>query len=354
MKSQQKLIFFAIIITLISIIILMYFSNNWSEKQQASIPLKEFRLLEVKSDPVLFKDSVYGQVISNHKMEVQMKVSGKIDSDNHILTPGTTFKKNDLLIKVDRLAILYELLIARTDYKQLVNKAIQKLPTQIINQKGKWEQFKNQIHKTRSLPSLPKTNGEREEDYISQMGIYKQYYEVKKLALSAEDYIYAAPFDGVIIKSTIRPGAEVKKNRPLMTISKQGSYIVKAHVPISLVQYYKKTKKMKFLNSEMDTVGHGVFLKASVPSIDSSMVAVSFSIAPQSLKSLGEVVRVVPQKKHNYKGIGIPLTAVKKDSVLIYTSNTLIAVPVQVISTQNDSVFVSGLPQHCFVVLPKK
>ena len=306
MKSLQKLILLAIIIILICVIALMYFYNNSYQQQQTSTPHEEFNLLEVKSDHHPFEDTVYGQITSKYKMAVKMKVSGKIDSDNHKLTTGTTFKKNDLLIKIDRLSILYELLMARSDYKRLVNKSIREFPAPINNKKEKWERFYNKIHKTHAIPPLPESDNKEEENYLSQSGIFTQYYKIKKLELSAEQYIYAAPFDGVIIKSFVYPGAEIKKNTPLMYISKQGSSEVKVNIPISRVQDYKRKDSVRFLGSASDTLGYGTLLRVSEYSTDSSTVEMIYSITPQSNKNLGEVVRVVPLKEKITKNVGIP------------------------------------------------
>lgn len=353
MKSQQKYILTLLIIGLVSIIIIMYFSGNWNkENQLTSSQPEKFKLFEVRINSEEQFNKLYGQVISEVEMEVTMNISGKIDDDNHSLKPGTSFKKNDILIKVDRLKILYELLTTRAEYKTFLQESIQEFPIQMGDKKEKWDNYKDQIERTQFIPSLPKVSSKDEENYLTSIGLYAKYYKIKKLELEAESYIYAAPFNGVILESKIQPGSMVKKNTTLMRISKQNGLIVKSNIPIHLIQHYENSKLVYYVNAKQDTIGQGKFTGIGSKLSDSSTVEGLFSIVPQNLKTVSNVVQILLPEESTNNNVILPKSAVKNDNVLIFESNKILEKSIQVISIQNDSLEVKGLPSHCFVVIP--
>lgn len=353
MKSQQKLILISLILGLVSVIIIMYFSGSWDKKDPSTSQQEKFKLLKIESSNKLSINKFYGQITSTIEEEVRMNVSGKIDSDNHLLLPGTSFKKNDILVKVDRLEILYELLMTRTEYKQFVQKAILEFPEQMADKRKKWADFKDDIQRIQLLPPLPVINSKEEEEYLTKIGLYTQYYKIKKLELKAQDYIYAAPFDGVIVKSKIHPGSMIKKNSQIMTISRQNSLIVKANIPISEIHWYENSKLIYYVDSNMDTLGKGKFHGMGAELSDSSTVEALFDITPQKLKDINKVVQIVlSERAPSDNGIVLPLSAVKNNHVLLFESNKILEASIQIISIQEDSITVKGLPKHCFVVIP--
>lgn len=352
MKSKRKTIFIVIIIGLIFSMTIMFFFSNYSKPSVVDSQQAKFKLLEIKLPPEDLIDKHYGQVTSRMETEVRMNVSGKIDENNHALKPGSTFNKNDILIKVERLKILYELLTTRSQYKKFIQEVIKDFPLQLTSETGKWNNFRKDIQRTQLLPSLPKVNSKEEEDYLSGTGLYSQYYKIKKLELGAENYIYAAPFDGVIVESKINPGSTIEKNRPLMTISKRNSLIVKANVPINSIHNYTNSKQVYYVDAKLDTLGKGVFENIGSKLSDSSTIECLFNLNNQNPTILNEVVQILlPQKTLN-EGFTLPLRAVEDNHVLLYESDKILEISIQVVSTKNDSITVKGLPRHCFVVIP--
>lgn len=352
MKSNQRTIFILIIIGLIFSITILFFTGVWKKEKQTPTQSNPYELLEINYKAQSSDISVFGQINSDRNMEVRMNVSGKIDDNNHTLRPGTSFKKNDILIKVDRLAILYELLTTRTEFKQFLQEILQKLPTEIEDRKDTWTSFKDDIQRTKLLPALPTIHSDAEENYFTEVGLYTQFYKIKKLELKAEDYIYAAPFDGFITNSKVHPGSTIKKNQPIIQISKKNSLIVEAHVPIDLIHHYENSEQVYYVNADNDTLGKGKIHHVESKLSDSSTVAVQFSIDTQSYKDLGKVVRIVIPQNHINKGVVLPRSAVKDNHVVLFQSNKKIMTPIHTLTALEDSIAVKGLPNHCFVIVP--
>ena len=352
MKSQQKinLLFFLIILGLIVSLIVVSIQDNKQSKNQETLPLSELQLMEIRSEQRKEVADVFGIVNAEVEVEVKMNVSGRIDHDNHSLRPGTTFKKNDILIKVDRLEVLYELLIARLNFKMHIQKSLERIGEQFPKEKSKWQEFEAKIERTLPLPDLPKKVSKEEEKLLNELNVYTMYYSVKKIERRTEDYIYAAPFDGFVSESSIGPSSVMKLNVPLMKLSKSNTLQVVAHLPIQSVTEYELAKQVYFISSKNDTLGKGSFKRIGAQLSDTSKVEVFFTIQPQSQSIQNSSVRIVLPKHERSNTVSLPQSAVLNNVVYLFSEDKIIEVPVQVISEKNDSVQVEGLPNYCFVI----
>lgn len=325
-----------------------------TEKSQSSfsksLKINQFQLIEINAIEAPEEANVFGVINAEVTTDVKMKVGGKIDHDNRSLKQGSTFKKNDVLIKVDRLAVLYELLISRLNYKKHIQESVLEIGEQFPKEKSKWQQFEKKIERTLPLPELPKTVSKEEEQLLNELEVYSLYYKIKKIERNAEDYIYVAPFDGFVAESTTGPGLSIKENTLLLKLSKSNSLQVTAHLPVHSVRNYELADSIYFVNSKKDTLGKGHFKRTGQFLSDSSTIAVFFSISPQILLPENATVQIVLDRNKTSKGVQIPRTAIKNNKTYIFLDNKIITTPVEVISTQNDSVRVKGLPSHCFVI----
>jgi|GEM_PF-5268872 len=352
MKSHQKTI---ILITVILLgLISVMFLNVQKEKEISESsdenPIEKFQLMEVKTGPDIESPMLFGIINNTEEVVVQMNVEGRIDHDNRSLTPGTAFKKNEILIKVNRLEALYELLIARLNYKYLVQQSLTKIGEQIPQELAKWKAFEHKIDRTLPLPELPKVKLVEEENLLHKLNIYTQYYSTKKLEQKAEGYLYAAPFDGFILESSIGPGAMVKKNESLLTLAKHNSQQVTAHIPIDFVNVLEKSQEIYFVGPNKDTIGTGKFKGTGTKISDSASIETHFTFTGKKSVFTNSTVQIVYSKQKSKHYPSLPKTAIKNNSVYIFAENKLLETPVKIISTKADSVLVDGLPNHCFVI----
>jgi len=256
MKTQQKTIFLLLLIIICLVIALII--NSLKEnptKDVTATPLDTLQLIEINHESPANSPKVYGLISAAIESDVVMKVSGKIDSDNHHLTPGSYFKKNDVLIKVDRIEILYKMLISRINFKKHMQNALLEINKNVPEEAEKWQTFEKTIERTLPLPDFPKINSTKEDELLDSLNIALEYYKIKDLERQAQDYIFVAPFDGYISESTIQPNSMVHKGKKLMKLAKSNSLQVSAHLPLNLIHLYKNATKVYFINTDKDTLG---------------------------------------------------------------------------------------------------
>lgn len=347
-QNVGVLIISVICIGIISALIWVPTKKNPADTKENTFGIEHLHLLEVRTNDKLEETIVYGQIVADKTITVEMEVNGKIDIDNTALNIGETFKKNDILIKVDRTEILYELLAIRSNFKKKLLVSLKEIGDQFPNEIKKWSDFTNSISRTSRVPELPQMSKE-EESLIAKLEILGLYYNIKIVEQKAEKYIYAAPFDGVIIDSKVQPGSMVKQSSKLLTIAKQNDLIIKSVLPFSIAKEYQSNPKDFDVFVEGKAVGKAKYNSISAIETDTSQTEIKFTTSLQQIKYLNEIVELTSPVKQ--RGIWVPSSSLTSDSlIIIFKDNQLLSLPVSVLQGTKDSIRLDGLPNHFFLV----
>ena len=112
---KQKIGLFGFLLILISLIffIALYLKAIQNEDHVTS-PKDVLNLMRVEYNASEKPLTLDGVIISQREEKVKMDASGKIEDNNPSLEVGKTFKKGDILIKLERIDILYKILEERT------------------------------------------------------------------------------------------------------------------------------------------------------------------------------------------------------------------------------------------------
>jgi len=348
MTSRQKLnlVYSLIIIGLFFTLLYVSITKNKEPIQQSDFDKRKVHQLMAVSQQkdILITGIVKASIVE----EVKMKVNGKVDKNNRTLVEGSRFKKNEILIKVDRLEALYELLAVRSAFKELIQKLILSVNDQFPNEANKWWKFENQIQRTLPLPNMPILKSKNEEELLNRLNVYSLYYKAKKTERKAEDYIYLAPFNGTILESNTGAGLLVSEGNTVLKLAKSNSYQVTAHASIKDLERISNSDTVYFKSLEGDTLSKGVFLNAGHRLSDSSTFEAHYSIEIQNDKLLNKIV----YGSIKAKPVKIPSVAIKNDSIEIYGSRNSYKLRIKTVLEVGDSTIVEGLPEHSILVIP--
>lgn len=347
MKPLQKLtIAFTLIIIglLITISLLVFSKNNIQEKDPNHKRTEEFQLMEVQHQPKIVLSGVIKPLIVE---EVRMKISGTIDGKNRTLSVGSKFKKNEILIKADRLDAIYALLTARSEYKSLIQKLILSIKDEAPNEFDKWSEFDNKIQKTIPLPDLPSLKSKKEELLVNKLNVIGEYYKTKNAERKIEDYIYLAPFDGMIIESRIEPGLSFQSGKTILKLAKNNTFEFLAYAKPNNLNRISNKDTIALKTPAGNRLGDVIFLRTGATTQDSLMVEVYFSILSTNQNLFNERAEV------HYPGrpAVIPNKAIQNNSVRLFNDDKIYKTSVSIIKEIGDSSVIEGLPEHCFVIV---
>jgi hypothetical protein len=354
MKKRQIVIVVSILVVLGLIYIPILFNNKEEEGKKVEEKTNYVPVFLTQNRVYNQSISSYGQIIGNAQLNVSMQVQGEIDRDNRTLKPGTHFRKNEILIKVDRVESLYNLLSRRSAFINLISGILPDIYMDFPEEKGKWDTYLNKISATSALPELPIFNSQKEKLLVNGRNIPSEYYGIKSAETQIEKFYYVAPFNGVITESMIEPGSMVSPGTQLLTISKTGDYEVKAPIDIRDLDLFKKTEEIYFMDTKKDTIGSGKISRVGKTiNQQTQSVDAYFSIKPKNNKEIiiGSFVNLTIETPLFEKSILVPENAVYDNTVQILKDSIIYEKSIQKIGAKPDSIFIQGIEDGSQLVL---
>lgn len=352
MKTRQIII----LILFLGLLALIYFpilnKKEVSEDDTKKLEQNYIPIYEAQNRPQVEQLESYGKILGISQFDVTMKVQGEIDRDNRLLKAGMTFKKNEILVKIDRTEALYNLLSRRSQFINLVAGVIPDISIDLPAEEKKWKNYLSKVSPTASLPELPIIRNEREKLLINGKNITAEYYGIKSAESQIEEYFYVAPFNGVIVESFVEPGSMISPGAKLFTIVKNDNYEVKAPINIEDIESYKSAQKVYYTSASGDTLGKGKLLRTS-PSINTQTQSVDayFSLQASDQPIMGSFVNVNIISKVKDKSVVLPEIASQNGFVQVLKDSMVLRKKVNILGTKTDSIFVEGISNGEMVIL---
>jgi len=97
------------------------------------------------------------------------------------------------------------------------------IETNFGNEKSKWQLFLNDFSMIKILPEFPKVDSKEEKLFIIEKDILTEYLNIRSLEKKMSNYIFLAPFDGMITEIIMQTGSFVNPSAKIAKISKNYS-----------------------------------------------------------------------------------------------------------------------------------
>lgn len=296
----------------------------------------------------------YGQVMPNNQIDITMEVQGVIETGGFDLKVGRSFKKHDILIKIERVEALYNLLARRSAFINLISSIIPDISLDFPEEKEKWENYLDQLEPSKQLPNLPNIESKKEKLLINAKNIPSEYYSIKGLETQMEKYYYLAPFNGTVISSNIEPGSLISPGLTIATIAKTNDHEVKAPVNITDLDFFKNAKEVVFTSPQGVKIGKGK-LKRTAKSINQQTQSIDafFSIYPEKGSDLiqGMFVNLSVSAPLHEASVLLPNNAVVGNKIQLLKDSLIQVKDIIIIGAKGDSIYVKGIEDSSKVVL---
>lgn len=354
----MKIRHFFIIASFLAVLGLIYYpilnkdkveEENKAEKTENYIPIFKAVNKERKQHIVS-----YGQVTPNNQIDVTMEVQGVIERENRSFKPGATFKKNEILIKIERTEALYNLLSRRSSFANLISALIPDIALDIPEEKEKWNHYLSEFNPVKELAPLPELTSRKEKLMINARNIPSEYFSIKALENQIEKYYYLAPFNGTVISNFVEPGSMITPGMRIATIAKTDDYEITAPINMSDIELFKGSEEVYFTNHQGDTVGKGSLTRvAKVINQQTQSIDAFFSIKPVKNAKIyqGMFLNLSLSTPLFEASVALPENAVLNNQVQLLKNNYIQRKKVAIVGSKPDSIFVTGLNDSVNVVL---
>jgi len=288
----------------------------------------------------------YGRLKSSQPVTLYSEVNGTLVSGDIPFKPAQSFRRNDLLLKIDDRQIRLDINSTKSDFLNALASVLPEIKVDFPGEYAVWQNFFNSCDFEHSLPELPPVNNQKIKLFLSRFNVYKLYYQVRNLEIQLEKHHFYAPFDGSIVSADLRVGSTARPGTRLGEIVNLENMEVEVPVPAEDIGWMDTGKKVEFSSSEITGTWEGR-IKRIGSAIDerTHTVSVFFEIINSGKNELFENVflkAVIPGKEID-SACSIPRKVIYNDAyVYIMHNGRLKQQPVDIVRRELDSVIVNG------------
>jgi len=229
-------------------------------KKQKPVPTKW--IAEIESDAII---------------PVLFLVAGKLEIGDISLHEGATFKKNQLLYRVNSEAYYYDLVAEKEELTRRLFTVIAQIEVAAPNERQKWIDFLKGISDVELIPAFPAINALKEKVIISDNKLDQQYNKIRKMEKEMSHYFMLAPFNGTISSLKTNVGGFVKKGQELCVLFSNQFHL---SCKVSSADLEKMNLKKEFIIKTFNgtkSIGKAIF-QFSRPNTSKDSVNLQFSL----------------------------------------------------------------------------
>lgn len=160
-----------------------------------------------------------GRVRALEQVSLTPEVTGTVKGSGFALRKGTSFRKGQVLMRIDSRQALYAVQSTVSDLQNALAALLPELKVDMPDAYERWSAFFNQVEGT-TLPDIPETSSEREKLLVTRYNVYKLYYTAGTQKVTLGKHTLRAPFTGTVEDASVYPASMARAGSPVATISR--------------------------------------------------------------------------------------------------------------------------------------
>lgn len=220
----------------------------------------------------------YGRLRSSQPVILYSEVPGTLMRGSVPFRPAQSFKKGDLLLKIDHRQIRLDINTAKSDMLNALALVLPEIRVDFPEEYGTWQNYFNSCSFEKRLPDLPEAANLKIKLFLSRFNVYKIFFTVRGLEILLEKHFFYAPFDGSIVSTDLRVGSNARNGTRLGQIINLESLEMEVPVTAQDIQWIDHEKPVFLTSSEIGGKWQGK-IKRIGKSINTQTQAVDVFIA---------------------------------------------------------------------------
>ncbi len=311
-------------------------------------PLRTVGVRVVKNESIRTSIPLYGRLSAVEKIEVLSEVSGAMVANSPVLRAGLRFGKGDVLLRVDATELTLSLQAQRAALLTAITQIMPDIKIDFSDNLAAWEDYLRKFDVTKPLAELPAAKSEREKNFVALKTIYNQFYSIKSGEERLTKYTLRAPFGGEIMESAISTGSYIRAGQRLAVLMNTGNYELEASVSLEDLAYIKTGDKVSLRSEDGGTASWTGRIARISSTVDTRTQSIKIYIQVSGT-GLRENMFLTGEVEANALASVVELPRrLLVDGDKIYTfqpaDSSLRLQPVQIMRTNQNTVFLRGLP----------
>jgi len=195
--------------------------------------------------------TAYGRLTSAQPVILYSEVSGILEKGGLEFRPGQTFKKGDLLIRVDARQIRLDISSAKSDLLNALASVLPEIRVDFPDNYETWEKYFNSVRFETKIPEFPAAANQKIKLYLSRYNVYKIYFSIKDLEIQLEKHFFYADFDGSVVSADLRVGSSVRPGTRLGEIINLENLEMEVPVPTEDIGWIDPDRPVVLTSSEI-------------------------------------------------------------------------------------------------------
>lgn len=242
-----------VLIVVIGFCALIFFSSFKEDppKKPHEVKIKIAAAEKVKLKDIQSRVVAYGRLKSSQPVVMTSEVNGILEQGSLNFRPGQSFKKGDLLIKVDDRQMRFDIKSRKSDLLNALASVLPEIRVDFPEHYKKWEDYFNKVSFDKNIPDLPEASNQKIKLYLSRFNVYKIYFNIKSLEIKLDKHSFYASFDGAVISTDLRIGSSVRPGTRLGEIINLESLEMEVPVPAEDISWIDRNEPVVLTSSEI-------------------------------------------------------------------------------------------------------
>ncbi|NQV16431.1 efflux RND transporter periplasmic adaptor subunit [bacterium] len=231
--KRKILVLAPLILILFGIVSMRLLSSFEDEKPKRNTQIKPRVVATeiVSLGDVPAKLTTFGTLASSQPISLTSEVSGTLQPGDIPFLPAQSFKKGDLLLKVDNRQINLEINSTKSDMLTALASFMPEIKVSSPQYYQVWQDYFDSINFEKSIAKLPNSKNQRIKALLARYNIYKLYFNVQNLEIRASKHLFYAPFNGSIVSTQLRAGSTASPGSRLAELINLEALEVEIQVP---------------------------------------------------------------------------------------------------------------------------
>lgn len=242
-----------VLIVVIGFCALIFFSSFKEDppKKPHEVKIKIAAAEKVKLKDIQSRVVAYGRLKSSQPVVMTSEVNGILEQGSLNFRPGQSFKKGDLLIKVDDRQMRFDIKSRKSDLLNALASVLPEIRVDFQEHYKKWEDYFNKVSFDKNIPDLPEASNQKIKLYLSRFNVYKIYFNIKSLEIKLDKHSFYASFDGAVISTDLRIGSSVRPGTRLGEIINLESLEMEVPVSAEDISWIDRNEPVVLTSSEI-------------------------------------------------------------------------------------------------------